>query len=84
MTNNEKGTKTCSLSPLAFRPVEQMVHFTNHKLLFCGWRETKIFMWVLYSVAYIVAHTSLAMLAWMFGRGLNTSMFGSDSNCISG
>lgn len=37
-------------------------------------------MWVLYSVAYIVAHASLAMLAWMFGRGLN----GRDSNCISG
>lgn len=31
-----------------------------------------------------IAHTSLPMLAWMYGRGLNTSMFGSDSNCISG
>lgn len=56
------GQKACSSSPLAFRPVVQMVHFTNRKVLFCGWRKTQTFMMDF----YIATHARLLMLAWVF------------------
>lgn len=54
------------------------------KCYFCSWRKIQTFMRVLYSATSIVAHASLPMLAWTFQRGLNTSVFGLDSDCISG
>ncbi len=58
------------------------VHFINHKVLFCGWRKTQTFMRVLYSAAFIVAHTSLCWHGCF--DVASTPLFACDSNCISG